>query len=230
MSGRLELHYSPDLSHLVENFLRKNKNIINSEGQLLYLTPEFWRVPTLKQKWFFQLTDHHALDLPFKSMPSFITSLYEKMNIPLLRASYFDQSLMLREIILQQKIDLQYFYSAELPPGYSVIRELVNFFSSIRLDEAENEILKVIKNRLVLSTSDKLQHDLILIFSKYIDILKERYLDDAALFTYLIRQLNRNFLARHFPNLKVIVFEDISYFKKLHLRFFESFKELDIDL
>ena len=230
MSGRLELHYSPDLSHLVENFLKKNKKILNSEGKLLYLTPDFWRVPTLKRNWFLKLTDRHALDLPFKSMPSFITSLFERMNIPLQRASYFDQGLILREIILQQKIDLQYFYSAEHPPGYTVIRELVNFFSSIRLDEAENKILKAIKNRLALSTSDKLQHDLILIFSKYLDFLKGRYLDEAALIKYLIHHLNRDFLDKYFPNLKTIVFEDISYFKKLHLQLFESFKDLDIDL
>ena len=179
MSGRLEFHYSPDLSYLVNRFLERNPRFRDSDGRTIYLTQHAWRVSPLKRQWTLQESLSYALDYPFRSMASFIHDLYEKMNIPLQRTLFMDQIYILHEIILKLKEELQYFYSSELPPTSSIVRELTSFFNNIRMDDADRDILQSSTQRLALSTSDKLLQDLTLIFDKYLAVLDKKYLDGS---------------------------------------------------
>ena len=230
MSGRLEFHYSPDLTYLVNSFLKRNPHFRDSDGQTVYLTHDVWRIPTLKRQWKLQKSTSYALDYPFWSMLSFIHALYEKMNIPLRRALFRDQAYILHEIILHLREELHYFYSSERPPASAVIKDLTSFFNTIRLDEADRDILKSSTQRLALSTSDKLFQDLTLIFDKYLAVLDKKYLDEAGLLKEITQRLNPKFLKQYFPKLKTIVYEDISLLKKRHLDLFEKFWKSGIDI
>ncbi|UCF65049.1 MAG: PD-(D/E)XK nuclease family protein [bacterium] len=230
MSGRLELHYSPDLTHLVNHFLEKNLRFTRADGGTYYLTTHTWRIPPLKRQWTLQNSLSYAVDYPFKSMYSFLTLLYEKMNIPLQRALFSDQCLMLHEIIIHLRDDLQYFYSSEHPPTPQVIRELTAFFNIIRLEDADREIIKSATQRLALSTSDKLLQNLAIIFTEYLRVLEGDYLDEAGLLKEITGILDQDFLNQHFPVLQTIIYEDISFLKKRHLDLFETFRKLGVDV
>jgi ATP-dependent helicase/DNAse subunit B len=230
MPGRLEFFYGPDLIHLSLNFINDHQEIITSPAENLYLINNNWRVSSLKTRWLLHNPDAVALSFPFQSIGNFFTRLYEQLNIPFRRLTWFEKTLILRQILQRNQRDLLYFQyeNRSLSPG--IIEGLLHFIESIRLDDADETFLRETDDRLALHIIDKLQHDLQLIYSQYLKVLHNSYLDEASLLKSIVSGISAEFFKSYYPDLKNVIYEDISHFRNLHFRLFDALKDLGFNV
>jgi ATP-dependent helicase/nuclease subunit B len=225
MSGRLELHYSSDLHQLTTRFLLDHPSLLSEMESVLFLVNDYQREQLLREQWLLNKNGDMAGMYPFMTFSRFQQRCYEQLNISRRILSFLEKCLLLKQIILENKQRLHYFLFPNGNFPEDSVREIVRFFDTIRLQEAEDALLLGKKQRLVLSTSDKLHADLDLLFSVYVAFLDRNFMDEAALLQYIMNFSPAEFFKIYYPQLTSIVFEDITDYKKLHIRFFEWLKE-----
>jgi hypothetical protein len=225
MSGRLELHYSPNIHQLTTQFLQDHPSMLSEMGSTLFIVNDYQREQLLREKWLLNRNGDIAGMYPFMTFSRFQQRCYEQLNVSRRIFSFLEQCLLLKQIILDNKQNLHYFLFPDGNFPEDSVRKIIHFFDTIRLQEAEDALLLGEKHRLVLSTGDKLHADLDLLFSAYAALLDRNFMDEAALLQYIMNFSPADFFKIHYPQLTSIVFEDITDFKKLHIRFFEWLKK-----
>ena len=230
MPGKIELHYCPDRFYLTDQFLERYPRLISSSGETLFVAISEERVQHLKKQWILRSNGSISLDFPFRSYHNFLQILFSQLNIPGRFTSFLEKCLILKNLVSFNRSRWQYFVFPQGSMAPVVINNLVNFFDKIRLNEASSEILKNTSRRLVLSTSDKLQEDLRILFSQYQAALKGDNTDEAELLIQMVAGLNDEFLRQYYPDLQSIIFEDISHFSSLHIRLVKALKDLGLEI
>jgi len=138
--------------------------------------------------------------------------------------------LIIKQILDVKQQDLLYFRHELRSLSPDIIDGLLHFIEQVRLDDADAAFQMETTDRLALHIIDKLQHDLNLIYSQYLRVLKGSYLDEAMLLKSMIAGMTVQFFKSHYPELKNVVYEDISHFRNLHFRFFDALKELGFNI
>jgi ATP-dependent helicase/DNAse subunit B len=230
MSGKIELHYCSDLYHLTDHFLKKCPPLLETKEQILYIVNDTWRIQQLTNDWLLRKTGDISGEYPFISYSKWLSKLGSQLNIIPRQLKLAERCILLRSVIEQKNQALQYFRFQGTALPADLLRTLVLFFDRIRLNEADADILQEVKDRLILNSSDKLQSDLGMLFSAYLDGQQQFYLDEAGLLTAIIQQLSPEFLRKYYPQLSTIIIEDVSHFQKLHIRFFEHWKTQGIHI
>ncbi|OGB63083.1 MAG: hypothetical protein A2Y94_06685 [Caldithrix sp. RBG_13_44_9] len=224
MPGRIELHYCSDLYHLTDFFLKKYLLPLEDRERILYIVNDSWRVQQLTEEWLLRKSGEVSSEFPFISYSTWLDRLGNQLNIIPRRLNLTERCLQLRSVIDRNHQALQYFHFHGPYFPSDLIRKLILFFDRIRLNEADVEIVPNLENRLILNSVDRLQFDLNLLFSSYLALQRDRFLDEAGLLAEIIRLYSTEFLKKYYPRLTTIVFEDISHFQKMHIRFLEHLK------
>jgi ATP-dependent helicase/DNAse subunit B len=224
MSGRIELHYSSDLSFLLDNFFKIQPDLFEDQNAFLYLVHTSDRAQNLKEKFYFKKSNNIACDYPFSTYQEFYQKLFTQLNIPSSLITYHQKLLLMLEIFKTYQDDLLYFDSHHQLISPQIIRGIQKYFDEVRLNDSDSLLLNLKYPRLTLTSSDKLQHDLQLLFSLYLRRKGKKYIDEPDLLKAIILNLDHNFLNNYYRSLKYVVFEDVSFFRSLHFRFIEHLK------
>jgi ATP-dependent helicase/DNAse subunit B len=230
MPGKIELHYSPNLSFLTENFLKKKVIPVDHSATTLYLVHHSNRVHALRKKYFLTGSGKISFDFPFMTYSKFFQRLLNQNNVQKLKLTFPKRCLFLSEIIKKNAGNLTYFQYTNQSFPADVLKAILTYFDEIRLSESDSLMLDLSAGRLALSSSDKLQHDLKTIFSKYLSEMTTDYLDEAEFIKQNLLHSSKKFWNTYYSNLKWLVFENVSPFKSLHLKFIKHLKSLGFDI
>ncbi len=225
MSGRLELHYSPDIHHLTTSFLQDHPAFLNQNGTALFIVNDHTRVQQLRNQWQLKKSGDMAGRFPFITFSQFQQRCYEQLSISRKILTFLEKSLLIKQIIFEKQQHLHYFIFPDGNFPDDTIRKITHFFDTIRLQEAGDSVLLKEKHRLILSSSDKLHADLDLLFSEFSGLLDTDFMDEAALLKEIMNTAQPEFFKTYYPQLNTLVYEDVTHFKKVHIRYFEWLKK-----
>jgi ATP-dependent helicase/DNAse subunit B len=230
MSGKIELHYSPNFPDLANNFLQYHPEFLKRPNSFLYLTPNLNRAAFLRKKYILDRGHSELYQNTFQSYPGFFLSLFDKLNIP---GKYIDfnlRCLALQQIIIRYSDRLQYlsYPNGDFPP--EIVQELQKLFDDIRTGAGEKQILAFAEERLHLSARDKFLNDLKFIFRKYLRLIDEDYPDETGIKKSVCKHISAAFLKKHFPEISSVIIEDVSHLRHYDFQFIELLRKLDLQL
>ena len=230
MSGKIELHYSPNFPDLANNFLQYNPDFLTKPNSFLYLTPNLNRAAFLGKKYILDRGHSDLYQNTFQSYPAFFLSLFDKLNLPRKYIDFNLRCLLLQQIIIRYSDQLQYlsYPSSSFPP--EIVQELQKLFDDLRAGASDKQILDFAEERLHLSTRDKFLNDLKFIFRKYLQLIDEDYPDETGIKKSVGKNLSAAFLKKHFPEISSVIIEDMSHFRHYDFQFIELLKKLDLQL
>lgn len=228
--AKIELHYCSHLYHLSDHFLKSYLPSLKSTEQAIYLVNDQRRAQQLAEEWYLTQSGAVLGRSFFLGYHHWLASLADRLNILPPFLSFPERCLLLQTIIHQVDSSLEYFHFQDSSFPQDLISKLVLLMDRIRLNEAEHEILQRKETALALSFTDRLQRDFHRLFSAYLDAMHNRYVDEAGLLKEIMTRLDATFLNQFYPHLKDVIYEDISHFQSLHLRFFEHLKSQGIGI
>lgn len=228
MLAKIELHYCSNHYHLSDHFLRSYLPSLSNTEQAIYLVNDPKRAQQLTEEWYLTQSGSVIGRSFFLGYHQWLLSLADQLNILPPFLSFPERCLLLETIIHHVNSSMQYFHfpGSSFPPD--LISKMVLLMDRIRLNDAEREILQRNETAFALNTTDRLQRDFHRLFSAYLDAMHDRYVDEAELLKRIMAQLDTTFLNQFYPRLKDVIYEDISHFQSLHLRFFEHLKSRGI--
>ncbi len=230
MAGKTYLHHGPNLYALVERFLEEHPEVRRTDGSSLYIVPDAAapKLRSLKIRYFLQSDEQSHPDAPFLTYSRFLTRLATRLNLPGIFLNFNQRLVLLNHAVAEVRSRLHFFrFPTEAAPA-TVLTSLLHFFDALRLNQAENVLQLSQQLGLPLSGEDHLRNDLYHLYSKYRQLLGERYLDEAALLQKCLDSLSPQTLHRYFPELQIVVWEDPTYFAETHRKLVQRLRELGI--
>ncbi|MBN2365130.1 MAG: PD-(D/E)XK nuclease family protein [Calditrichaeota bacterium] len=225
MQKQFEFHYSEDMFHLTDQFLTHHLEFTRQDEKSIYVVNQPTRVQLLRNRWHLNENEAISTAYPFTTFNRFIRDLIEKLSVPLKFLSFVERSLILKQILLETREELQYFSFPEGSIPDDTIRKLLRFFDDARLNLLDKDFIENGSRHLVLSTTDKLQSDLNLLFARYSNFMGKFFMDEAEILKHIMFRASSKFFDTYYPELLAIAFEDISGSRQLHLNFFNWLHE-----
>lgn len=226
MPGKIELLMGPNLSYLTEKFLSENPEISESSGECMYLVNNRSRAALLKNRFLLQNSGSAAPDFPFQTSSAFLQKMFDKLNAVAAPPDFDQRALMLFHIIEDNKDRLVYFKYGDRAFPAALVESLQQFFDDVRFNESDHLLDAGISETVPVSSRERIHSDLSLLFQRYQETLENRYPDPASLLRQIIHAISPEFLKRHFPRLRWIIWEDVTFFKNLHIQLIERLRKL----
>lgn len=228
--AKIELHYSENILGLTESFISAKEKLITDNGKTLFLVRTEKRAQLLQKRFFFKNTRSVRTYFPFISEETFFNDLYNRLNIPYLKLKIGQQLFLLSEAIRNSSDRLNYFSS--VPNGFTtgMLNNLLLFLNELRLSDSTYLLMEEGQASLNFSGHASLLGDLRTIYENYQKSFSDFAIDRADLLKIVIRELNPEFLNKHFPGLKNLIWENVEEFKKIQSDFVFRLKQLGINI
>ncbi len=227
--GRIELHYEASIQRLSDRFIADH-DFVHNAFKTIYIVRDGRRAEALRSKYFLQKSFEIATHVPFISERQFFRSLITSLNIPAITLDYSDKMILLQEAIQKIRPQLSFFKFPGRQFPENILHSVLIFFDKFRLDRFDDTLFHDTQPQLNLSSSDRLKSDLSVLFKTYCQLLGPGVLDEAETLKILLTRISRKLLEEHWPDIKNIVWEDVSHFESGHLQLIQLFKDQGLDI
>ena len=228
MAGKIELHFAPAFRQLTRDFRKAYAHLLQETGQTFYLVRDAERATCLKEQYFLQQENRLAGDMPFLPVAKFYRLLIEKLNVDAILLPFERRLLLLHRIMHRKQNTADFFRNEGQPLQDQTVRGLLRFFDEVRLHDATDLLERKDSAPVLTSASARFLEEVTRVYREYREALGEHFWDEADLLHRSMKFITGEFLNTFFPELKTLVWEDVSRFRPRHWQFVAHLKDLGL--